>query len=268
MGVHQHRIELDGAPVFYSSAAAGEVPPLYLHDAPTSSDDFAPLLARTGGIAPDLPGFGRSVKAGHLDYTLDSQATFVERLLGELELDRVALVAHGWGAGAGLVFAQRRPERIERIVLIDALPLLPGFEWGRLGRALRRPLVGEAVMGCTVRSIFYRHLRRGAVDPAVWTPERLARAWEQFDQGTQRAVLRQIRDMDPDRLERAGAGIGELDAPALIVWGERDPWLPVSLAERYANRLPGAQLRIAPGAGHWPWLEEPALVEAIADFLE
>jgi pimeloyl-ACP methyl ester carboxylesterase len=267
VGVHQHRIELGGAPVFYASAPAGEVPPVYLHGVPTSSDDFATLLARTGGIAPDLPGFGRSVKAGHLDYTIDAHADFVESLLAELGIDRLALVAHGWGAGGGLVFAQRHPERVQRLVLIDALPLLPGFHWGRLGRALRRPGLGEAVMGCTLRSLFNRHLRSGSTTAEAWAPERLAAAWEQFDQGTQRAVLRMIRDMDPARLARAGAGLGELEAPALVLWGARDPWLPAVYAERYAARLPNAELRLAPGAGHWPWLDEPALVDAIADFL-
>jgi pimeloyl-ACP methyl ester carboxylesterase len=59
--VDEHTIEVAGAPVFYRSAPnpAG-APPLYLHGVPTSSDDWVTLLARTGGVAPDLIGFGRS----------------------------------------------------------------------------------------------------------------------------------------------------------------------------------------------------------------
>ena len=51
--------------------------PLYLHGIPTSSDDFVPFLERTGGVAPDLIGFGRSGKGGHLDYSIDGHADFV-----------------------------------------------------------------------------------------------------------------------------------------------------------------------------------------------
>ena len=49
-------------PVFYRRGTGADV--LYLHSVPTSSDDWRELLAVTGGIAPDLPGFGRSGKAG------------------------------------------------------------------------------------------------------------------------------------------------------------------------------------------------------------
>jgi pimeloyl-ACP methyl ester carboxylesterase len=57
--VDEHTINLDESPVFYRSAEAPDVPVLYLHGIPTSSDDWIEFLARTGGIAPDLIGFGR-----------------------------------------------------------------------------------------------------------------------------------------------------------------------------------------------------------------
>jgi pimeloyl-ACP methyl ester carboxylesterase len=234
---------------------------------PTSSADFDELLGLTGGFAPDLPGFGLSVKAGHLGYTIDSHATFVERFLEELEIDRIKLVAHDWGAGGGLVYAQRHPERIERLVLIDALPLFGGFRWPRRVAAMRIAGVGELMMGAITRRVFTRILRRAAVTREVWSEQRLATAWEQFDLGTQRAMLRMIRDAHERRLEQAGLHLGRIEAPALIVWGEHDPWWPASLGERYASRLPYARLQIAAGSGHWPWLGETDLAAEIAAFL-
>ncbi len=59
----EHTIDVGGTPVFYRRRAGADV--LYLHSVPTSSDDWKDLLARTGGIAPDLPGFGRSGKAAN-----------------------------------------------------------------------------------------------------------------------------------------------------------------------------------------------------------
>ena len=152
MSVDEHTIELAGSPVYYRSADAPGVPPLYLHGVPTSSDDWTGFLGRTGGLAPDLIGFGRSGKAGNLDYSIDGLTpTSSSSSSIWCEVDRVQLVAPRLGRGGGLVFAQRHPERIERIVLLNAVPLLDGFHWHRLARLWRRPVLGELAMGSTTR---------------------------------------------------------------------------------------------------------------------
>jgi pimeloyl-ACP methyl ester carboxylesterase len=266
--VDEHTIGLAGAPAYYRSAPASGVPVIYLHGVPTSSDDWIPFLERTGGIAPDLPGFGRSVKAGYLDYSLAGLADFVARLLAELEVHRVRIVGHDWGAAAGLVLAQRHPETIEQLVLCNPLPLLDGFRWPRLARIWRLPVVGELVMGATTRSLLERTLRAGCVRPDAWTASRIDAVWAQFDQGTQRAILRLHRSLDERRLAAAGNALPGLAAPALVVWGERDPWYPSEFAAAYGARLPHATLEQVADAGHWPWLDRPDLIDRIVSFLQ
>jgi pimeloyl-ACP methyl ester carboxylesterase len=265
--VDEHTIELGEGPVFYHSSPYEGDPVLYLHGAPTSSIDWIPFLERTGGLAPDLPGFGRSGKSGHLDYSIAGHADFLERFLARLDIGRVKLVAHDWGAASGLVLAQRNPDRLERLVLCDATPLLDGFEWHRLARTWRRPGLGELTMGVTTRWILTRMLRSGSVQPDAWSDARLKTVWDQFDHGTQRAILRLYRDGDPSRLAAAGAGLEQLDMATLIVWGERDPWLEPELARRYAARLPTAKVEVIEQAGHWPWLDRPEVIEGVAAFL-
>ncbi len=267
MRVDEHTISLDRLPVFFRSAPAGRSTVLYLHGVPTSSDDWVEFLELTGGLAPDLIGFGRSAKTGNLDYSIGGHANFLERLLAELGVERVKLVAHDWGAAAGLVFAQRHPARVERFVLINALPLLPGFRWHRLARIWQRPVLGELAMGSVSRWLLARTLRSGCVREDAWSTERLNQVWEQFDQGTQRAILRLHRSADEDALAASGAELASLQAPALVLWGERDPWLPVQMAHAYAERLPQAHLELMPDAGHWPWLDQPQLITRIASFL-
>jgi pimeloyl-ACP methyl ester carboxylesterase len=265
--VAEHTITIDHLPVYYRQAPATGVSPLYLHGVPTSSDDFAPFLERAGGIAPDLIGFGRSAKAGHLDYSIEGHADFIERLLAFLGVDRVKLVAHDWGAGGGLVFAQRHPEQVERIVLVNALPLLPQFRWSRPARLWRMPLIGELAMGSTTRWLLARTLRRGSVRKDAWSRDSVDRIWGQFDQGTQRAILRLHRGVEVDGLAQAGQGLTSLRTPALVLWGDKDPWLSSELADVYAGHLPAAQLEHYPDAGHWPWLDRPDVVERVAGFL-
>ena len=260
----EHTIDLGGTPVFYRRRSGADV--LYLHSVPTSSDDWRELLALTGGIAPDLPGFGRSGKAANNDYSLAGYAGFIEELLDALALPRVTIVGHAWGAAAGLVFAQTRPDRVDRLAIIDAIPLLEGFRWPGIVRWWRRPGVGELAMGSLTRWLLARMLRRGSVTPAAWPDSRVDAVWEQFDQGTQRALLRLHRSVDEGSLAAAGSGLDTLNRPALVVWGEADPWIPPSFADAYARRLPSATVARVPDAGHWPWLDAPQLSERLAAF--
>lgn len=268
MHIDDHTIEVAEAPVFYREAKTDGAPTLYLHSVPTSSDDWIPFLERSGGIAPDLLGFGRSGKGGHLDYTLGSYADFLESFLDVLEVGDLRLVGHGWGAAIGLVFAQRHPQRIERMVLIDAVPLLEGFRSPLLVRRWRRPGFGELVMGSVNRWLLARTLRAGAQTATAWSYERIDAVWEQFDQGTQRAILRLHRSVDAPELAAAGADLDQLYAPTLVVWGQDDPWIDPSFGELYAERLPRAQLELVSGAGHWPWLDKPDVVERVTRFVD
>lgn len=294
--------ESGGLPVFWRSAPSenpGVAPVLYLHGVPTSSEDWiaprvhhgsrplwkrwwrrkrstddwlqAPLyengfLERTGGLAPDLPGFGRSGKPGYLTYTIDEYASFVERFLDMLEVERVRLVVHDWGS-VGLAFAQARPERIERLVVSNAVPLLPGYEWHRTARLWRTPVLGELAMGATSR----RLMRRSTAEASA-SRKPLPEAWidsvmRYFDQGTQRAILRLYRSSPSEVLERAGKHLSTLDMPSLVVWGLRDPFIPVRFAHAYAQALPGSELIELADAGHWWWLDRPDAIERVAEFL-
>jgi pimeloyl-ACP methyl ester carboxylesterase len=267
INVDEHTIEVAGGPVFYRRAPATGATALYLHSVPTSSDDWRAFLPRTGGVAPDLIGFGRSAKGGHLDYSLNGYVGFLERLLAELDLDRVAIVGHGWGAAIGLVFAERHPDAVERIAIIDAVPLLEGFSWPRMVSYWRRPGVGELLMGSITRWLLARTLRGGTVTADAWPDERIEAVWDQFDQGTQRAILRLHRSIDTAGLARVGAELGGLDCDALVLWGDRDPWLDPQFADRYGERLPHADVQRVADAGHWPWLDQPEVIERIASFL-
>jgi pimeloyl-ACP methyl ester carboxylesterase len=235
---------------------AGDAPILYLHGVPTASWDWEPFLAGTGGVAPDLPGFGRSAKPVQFDYSIAGYDRFLEAYCDEIGLERFSLVMHGWGA-VGLALAQRLPERIDRLVLTACVPLLPGYRWHRLARAWRTPVVGELAMGFTTR----RGFRRGL------PPEIANRAYDDFDHGTQRAILKLHRSAPPEALARAGERLGELRARALVLWPTRDPYIGAEFGRRYADAL-GGEVELEPiEAGHWPWLERPEMVERIAAFL-
>jgi len=257
--VTDHTITLDGQPVFFRRAGADPVPALYLHGVPTCSDDWLPFLQRGGGLAPDLPGFGRSGKRGDGDFTPAGYARFVERFLAAVEVERVRLCVHDWGA-AGLLWAARQPERVERLVVMDAVPFLPGYRWHPWARVWRTALLGELAMGFTSRRalrLARPRLPREVVDAAA----------PHFDQGTQRAILRLYRAAPEDALAALGRDLHAVGAPALVVWGERDPYVDPAFARAYADALPNARWSEVAGAGHWPWLQRPEVIDEVVDFL-
>jgi pimeloyl-ACP methyl ester carboxylesterase len=69
-------------------------------------------------------------------------------------------------------------------------------------------------------------------------------------------------------MEAAGAGLARLTCPSLVVWGDRDPYLPLEFGEALARRLPAAELEVVSGAAHWPWRDEPRVADRVLAFLE
>ncbi len=266
--VTESTLELDDQPVFLRRAGGDPVPTIFLHGIGTSSFDWIAPLALGGGIAVDLPGFGRSGKRGDLDYSLAGHVRFLDRLLDELELDRVRLCLHAWGAAVGLAWAAEQPaRRVRRLVVVNAVPLLGGFRWRGPARLVRMPLAGPIAVGAATKPILRRVSRRATAGAGPLPAPFIADAAECFDLGTERATLKLLRSADPDVLARAGENLGAITAPALVLWGQADPWIPARFGSGYAAALGDATLEPVPDAGHWPWIDRPEMGERMVEFL-
>jgi pimeloyl-ACP methyl ester carboxylesterase len=253
--VTEHSANVAGLEVHYRRA--GDEPILYLHGVPTPSHQWLPFLERTGGIAPDLPGFGKSAKPGDFDYSIEGYDRFLESFVDQLGLERFSLVLHDWGS-VGLALAQRFPERVERLVLFSVVPFVPEFRWHRVARGWRTRGIGELLMGVTTRWSFRRELPAELADPA----------WDAFDHGTQRAILKLYRSAPPEVLAQAGERLGEVRAPALVLWSEDDPYIGAEVGPAQTEALGGETTLEMVHGGHWPWLRNPELIARTADFLK
>ena len=228
---------------------------------------WKPFVERTGGDAPDLPGFGRTDKPSSGDYSFQALGRWVAEHTAGLE--RFSLVVHDWGA-VGLLAAMERPEAIERLVIMDAVPFLPGYRWHPVARMWRRPVVGEVFMGLSTKWGFRLLAERQSETqvPESVLDEAIDDIWKHFDHGTQRAILRLYRSADEPLLEEAGRNLGAIKAPTLVVWGAKDPYLDPKFAHAYADAVGGpGEVEIVEDAGHWPWYEKPAVIDRVASFL-
>jgi pimeloyl-ACP methyl ester carboxylesterase len=254
----EHRAEVAGIESFWRQA--GDAPILYVHGNPNNSDLWGPFLERTGGVAMDLPGFGRSAKPAHFDYSIEGYGKWLEAFLRELGWERYRMLVHDWGS-VGLAMAQREPERLDRLVITNAVPFLPGYKWHRFARLWRTPLVGELFQGSTTKWGLRRFLP-GMPDDFIDS------IWDHFDHGTQRAILKLYRSAPAASLPHAGERLGELRCPALVLWGAQDPYLPARFAHAYGDALGGeTDVQVVEGANHWPWIDKPELVERVCGYL-
>ena len=265
----EQRARVDGTEVFWRRAEPNPsaAPVVYVHGVPNNADLWEPFLALTGGIALDLPGFGRSAKPAGFDYSIAGYDRFLESFLEVAGVDRFSLVVHDWGV-VGLATAQRLRDRIDRLLLFTGVPLLQGYRWHRIARLWRTPLLGELSMGFSTRWGLKQALREANTTPGPPPDDFVDSIWRHFDHGTQRAILRLYRASPPEVLAAAGEGLGAIGRPSLVIWSDRDPFIGTEFGQAYADALGDhAQLEIAEGAGHWAWLDRPELVQRTASFL-
>ena len=234
-----------------------------------------PLLARSHTvIAPDLLGHGASDKP-RADYSVGGFANGLRDLLVLLGHPRATVVGHSLGGGVALQFAYQYPERCERLVLVAS-----GGLGAEVTPVLRAAALPGASLGIAVSALPPVRLpvlaagrllaRAGLVETA--DVEEVATVWRGLrDRSTRRAFLRTLGSV----VDLQGQSVSSRDRlyltaaiPTLLLWGARDPVLPVAHAAAAAAALPDAELRVLPTAGHVPHLSHPAAsAETVLAFL-
>jgi pimeloyl-ACP methyl ester carboxylesterase len=263
-------VMVDGVSTFFRRVHGDGPPAVFVHGNPSHSEDWQPFLERMEGpaLAFDLPGWGRSDRPppGEFDYSMYGLARFTKRFLQRMAIEDHSLVVHDWGTVA-LIAAQEEPERVRRLVILNAVTLLPGYRWHRMARTWRTRGLGELSNRLWTRRLLDLGLRESRGDWSRHDPAFVDTIWEHLDSGTFDAILRLYRSGPPDRLAAAGERLGSLTCPALVVWGLRDRYIPARFGGEYAARLPNAELLEVPDAGHWPWIDAPEVVDRVIRFL-
>ncbi len=270
--IEERRVEAPrgGTRVLEVDGPRSDHPVLLFHGNPTNAEDWTPFLERLDGrrraLAPDLLGWGKADRPDSFGWTMDELASWIGDLIDALGVERYDLVVHDWGSIA-LASAVRRPQAVDRVVALNVVPFMTDYRWHWIARLWRRPVVGEALNATMSRFGTRQLLRQATVRPEGRVA--LANLIHRYlDHGTKRAILGLYRDADPERFAPVAERLKELSGPALVIWGDSDPYIPPRFADRLAAAL-GGETRVAhvPDAGHWPWLDRPEVVDMVCDFL-
>ena len=267
---------LHGERYGYQRAGRGPLVVLLHGIAGTSAtwDAVIPRLAEHYDvIAPDLLGHGESAKP-HGDYSLGAYANVVRDLLEALGMGRATIVGHSLGGGIAMQFAYQFIERCERLVLVSSGGL--GREVHPLLRAATLPgaeavlpwlsTAGSRGVGALVHALRLLGVRASADLDETW------RSFVSLEEpAARRAFIQTVRGVMDHGGQRVSANerlyLAE-GLPTLIVWGEKDPLIPVRHAREAHERMAGSRLEIFPDAGHFPYRDDPErFASVLVDFI-
>jgi pimeloyl-ACP methyl ester carboxylesterase len=247
--------------VVAGGAALAEAAVVFVHGNPGSGRDWQGLMAEVSAfarcLAPDMPGYAAADKPGVFDYSTEGYARYLGALLDQLAVKRAHLVLHDLGGPWGLAWAAAHPSAVGSLSLIN-IGSLPGYRWHRFARMYRTPGLGELVLATATPNGVALILRRGYPLglPSSFI-DGIVRHYR--DSGTRRAALRYYR-ATPDLgavTERAARSLLDANPPTLVIWGARDPYVPVRYAEVQRQFFPRAQIEILQDSGHWPFVDDP-----------
>jgi pimeloyl-ACP methyl ester carboxylesterase len=266
-------VVVDGVRLAYRDRGEGE-PVVFVHGTPSHSyewRDVVPEVEAAGyrAVTYDLLGYGRSERPLDRDTSVTAQAELLVALLDELGLQRPTLVTHDIGGAVGQRIAVLHPERVRRLVLIDTVSYdsWPSATWREI---IANRLDEYAAMSAEdFEEMLTRQLRMTVADEAM--PDDVLRAYLAPHRGALGRTSffeHQVRHYDSRHTEELTDRVGGLSLPVRIPWGQEDRWQPTHYAERLAKDIPGAELVVVPGAGHFLMEDDPARVtREVLDFL-
>ena len=240
-----------------------------------------PFLADLGYtvVAPDLRGYNDSDKP-RTGYSILNLLRDIVGLIKGLGQEKAIIVGHDWGGVLAWAFAASYPQMTERLIVLNAPH--PGAMLRELRNpqqlrkswyvlALQTPVLPEYVLGRNHAEAIGRMIYGAAVQKEAFPPSVLARYREAMSKpGSLRASISYYRALFRDPQHQGGSSSEEqITAPTLLIWGEQDIALDITLTKDLEQWVPNIQVRRIPDSGHWVQQEKPELVNQwIAEFLQ
>lgn len=274
-------IEVAGFRLHYKRQGSGETLILLLHGSFLSlkswSAVMAPLAERATVVAFDRPVCGLTSRPlpkrgdrGPSPYSAEAQGELVAELIAALGFERAILVGSSTGGTIALMTALRRPERVQGLILVDAM-VYSGYATSEVPApvlAMMRALkpAFTRLMGFMIDRLYEKAIRKFWYRQERLSDETLAEFKRDFmlgpwDKAFMELFLATRRlNLDPR--------LGALNLPTLVVTGEHDRAVKPEESERLAKAIAGAELQVIADAGHLPQEERPeAFLAAIDGFL-
>ncbi len=261
----------DGVRLHVRDEGPRDAPVIFLaHGSNASLHAWEPWVAALKGkwrvVSFDFPAHGLTGPSASGVYSGASYVRVVDELATNLKIERFVIAGNSMGGAVAWRYALAHPTRVAGLVLVDAAGYPRAVE-GKpplVFRIARAPVLGEAFSMFTNRSILASNLKQVIVDDTLVTPQMVNRYYDLLmRKGNRQATLSRLRagPDDPDAYKQ----MSTIAAPTLVLWGDLDPWIPVSDAARFTGDIKGATAITYPNTGHLPQEERPAETAAAVD---
>lgn len=212
------------------------------------------LSANYRVVVLDLPGHGLTRTGGVYVVRPDGFEAVVDDLTRRLGLSRFTLGGNSMGGEVAWTYALDHPDRVERLVLVDAAGWpTPGRGGGMIFKFLGNPVGRRVLKDIEIRPLMTQALRSAYVDPKLVTPALVERYVDLARGPGHRDILLGQR---PRRVATA-PDLARIHVPTLVMFGQDDRLIPAADGEKFHKAIPGATLILYPGVGHLPMEQIP-----------
>lgn len=257
-------LEIDGVRLHYRDEGSHDKPTLLLlHGVVSSLHTWDGWVAELKNdyriIRIDVPGFGLTGPLPDGQYQPERIVGMIDQLLDKLEVQELSIAGNSLGGYMAWNYALKRPDRVEKLVLIDpaAYPMekapwviaiadLPG------ARELAPLWIPKSVISMNVSDVYGQswRIRDGVIDRYYDINRRPGNRAAMID------IFRMINNLN-DPAQDPSEQIAQISTPTLLMWGDKDRWIPPSQAQQWQRDLPSLTLKMYPDIGHVPMEEIP-----------
>ncbi len=226
------------------------------------------LIKNRRVIRMDLPGYGLTGPFPHREYTIDNYVEFVKHFLDSKDIGQCIIGGNSLGGHISWRFAKTYPDRVDKIILIDAA----GYPFEAKSeplafRVAKIPMLKNIFTFITPRFVARSSVENVYADKSKVTEELASRYFElTLREGNRQAFIDRFAAQNDDN---AYMNIPSIQQPTLVLWGKKDLLIPVENAQKFHRDLPNSTLVLFEDLGHVPMEEDPILsIRPVLDFIK
>ncbi len=203
-------------------------------------------------VSVDLPAFGLTGPTPNGDYSIDAYNSFITTLMDNLSIDSFHIAGNSLGGYFGWNYALDYPERVNKLILIASAGF-PGKP-SQLSKIINNPILAPLLTKISVRSLVEKNLKEVQFDDSKITEDLIDRYYHMsLRKGNRHALIARSKGKRQNRTDQ----LSKLEEPTLLMWGEEDPWIPMTSAHKFDMAIPNSRIISYEKVGHIPMEEEP-----------
>ena len=255
-------VEIDGMQLHYREEGKG-FPIVLVHGTAASLHTWdawtKELTKNYRVIRMDLPAFGLTGPNKNADYSIENYTKFLHQFLSKINVQKFYLAGNSLGGNIAWNYAAEYPEKVSKLILIDASGLPTKKEQPAIFKMAKTPVLNSLFLYLTPKFFIEKNIKEVYADDSKITDELIMRYHKMaLRTGNRQAFIDRAKtDFKLDSNENSEK-LQSILTPTLLIWGAKDTWIPLDNGRRMNSLLPNATLYIIENSGHVPMEENPA----------